>query len=216
MSARHLKKVAMLLCIAAASTIVFSSVAQACARAALPAAASQQIPTKGVNQDLFNQAILDEVNYYRCKAGLAPVEPRVGLIKVAGIHANWMAKKKSLTHRSTIRGQSSVQERVLSTGIPASMGSENIGYLPRYQFDVTRKIYVRNKKRCEFTTTAGKRITPHTYATLATEIVKLWMKSPGHRKNLLDQRAAMVGAAVGYDPRGAQCGQFYMAQNFAG
>ncbi len=215
MTANRLRKAVVMLCAAAASILISTSAAQACVRGALPAAATQTIPTANMDQSLFNKAVLVEVNYYRCKAGLPPVKLAGSLIKVAGVHAKWMAQKNSLTHRSTVRGLSSVRERVLATGLSVRRGSENIGYLPRYRFDVTRKIYVRNKARCEFTTLAGRRITPHSYASLAAEIVKLWMKSKLHRKNLLDQNMVLVGAAVGYDPR-AQCGQFYMAQNFAG
>ena len=218
MSARCLPKAAGLLSLAA-TLILFSmspATAQACSRAALPAAASQIVPTTRADQAVFSKAILVEVNYYRCKAGVKPLRLAGGLTKVAGTHANWMAAKRSLTHRSTVRGQSSVQERVLASGLPVRRGSENIGFLPRYQFNTSKKIYVRNKSRCEFTTTSGKRITPHTYASLARSIVGMWMKSPAHRKNVLDRNVNSVGAALGFDERGTQCGQFFMAQNFAG
>ena len=217
MTVCRLKRAARLAGLAAAMIFLSASLANAaCSRAALPAAAYRTIPTDRVDQELFSRAIIVEVNYYRCKAGLEPLRLADGLIKVARVHASWMAEQRKLTHQSTLRGYASVQERVLASGLPVRRGSENIGYLPRYRFDVGRKIRIRNKARCEFTTVGGKRITPHSYASLARSIVELWMRSAGHRRNVLDRNVNAVGAALGYDARGAQCGQFYMAQNFAG
>ncbi len=216
MTARFLKSAAKLMCFAATIFIAAPAAAQACVRAGLPAAASQVVPTENANQSLFNRAVLNEVNFVRCKAGLPALKTGKGLLTVAGNHANWMASRQSLTHRSTVPGQASVQERVLASGPNVRRGAENIGYLPRYQFSGTRRIRIKNKARCEFTTAGGKRIAPHSYASLASEIVGLWMGSAGHRRNVLNRNVRSVGAAVGYDGRGTRCGQFYMAQEFAG
>jgi len=192
------------------------SIAQACTRVGLPAGASQIVPTKNLNQSLFNQAVLSEVNYVRCKAGIGPVKLAGGLINVAGTHAAWMASKSHLSHKSTIRGQSSVKERVLASGLRVRRGSENIGNVPRYQFGGSTRIRIKSNSRCEFTTTSGKVIAPHSYATLASQIVDMWMNSPGHRKNVLDRHATSVGHAIDFDARASHCGQYYLAQNFAG
>ncbi len=216
MTVSTIARAARLLGAAALLTLVLPNSALACSRAAIPAAAMQTIPTENADQKLFNRVLLAEVNFRRCKAGLAPLRLSGGLIRVAGNHANWMAARRKLSHRSTIRGQSSVQERVLASGLRVRRGSENVGYLPRYQFDLAGKIRIRDKARCQFTTVGGKPISPHTYASLASEIVGLWMRSAGHRKNVLDQNVNAVGAALGYNPRGNQCGQFFLAQNFAG
>jgi len=216
MTVRCLKSAAKLMCFAVTLLIATPSIAQSCVRGGLPAAAAQLVPTENADQALFNRAVLSEVNYVRCKAGLAPLKTASGLVKVAGNHANWMASRGSLTHRSTVRGQASVQERVLASGLNVRRGAENIGNLPRYQFAGARRIRIKSKSRCEFTTVAGKRITPHSYASLASQIVSLWMGSAGHRRNVLDRNVRTVGAAVGYDARGTRCGQFYMAQDFAG
>ena len=216
MSASCLSRAARLFSLVISLVLISSFSAQACERSGIPATAAQIVPVNRADQALFSKVILAEVNYYRCKAGVRQLRLAGGLIRVAGTHANWMASTQNLSHHSTIRGMASVKERVMASGLTVHRGSENIGYLPRYQFGVSRKIRVRNMARCEFTTTSGQRIAPHTYASLAREIVGLWMKSPGHRRNLLDPNVKSVGAALGYDPQGTQCGQFFMAQNFAG
>jgi len=216
MSASVLKTGALLCAIAVSSLLPSQVSAKNCARAGLPASAAKVVPTANPDQTLFNRAILSEVNYVRCQAGLFPLQLAEGLITVANNHANWMARRSSLTHRSTIRGQSSVQERVLASGLNARRGSENIGNVPRYQFGGSRGIYVKNMARCDFTTRSGRKITPHSYASLANEIVGMWMNSAGHRRNVLDQKVSAVGSAVGFDTNGSHCGQFFLAQNFAG
>lgn len=190
--------------------------ATACSPALLPASTAQAVPTRNLDQNLFNQAVLVEVNYERCKAGLQPVSLAGGLMLVANTHANWMARRQLLSHRSTVRGQETVQDRVLSSGVNARRGSENIGNTPRYQFSGSRRIMVKNMGRCDFTTPGGRQITPHSYATLATQIVSMWMDSAGHRRNVLDRNAKTIGSAVRFDPKSSHCGQFFLSQNFAG
>lgn len=216
MSARILKT-AVLLCAFSFSLLVPSQVAaQTCSRAGLPSAAAGVVPTRNPDQALFSRAVLVEINYERCRAGLSPLQLASGLTDVAGNHAVWMARRSSLSHRSTVRGETSVQERVLASGLNARRGSENIGNLPRYQFGTSRKIFVKSMSRCDFTTTSGRKISPHSYASLASEIVGMWMESSKHRRNVLDQSVSAVGTAVGFDTKASYCGQFYLSQNFAG
>jgi len=216
MSVRVLKMAAMLYVIAASSVLPSQVAAQSCSRSPLPASVASTVPTKSPDQVLFNRAILAEVNYERCRAGVSPLQLAGGLITVAGNHANWMARRGTLSHRSTVRGQTSVQERVLASGLGARRGSENVGNLPRYQFSGSRKIFVKSMARCDFTTTSGRKIAPHSYASLASEIVGKWMQSSLHRRNVLDQNVSAVGTALGFDTKASYCGQFFLSQNFAG
>lgn len=216
MTKRCLKTAGKLFAISVMSILLVGSAAQACSRGGLPSSASQVVPTQNLNQSLFNKALLVEVNYERCKAGLPPLKLAGGLIKVADTHASWMARRQTLSHKSTVRGQSSVQERVLASGVNARRGSENIGNVPRFQFGGSRRIRVKDVKSCNFTTAGGRQIQPHSYATLANQIVEMWMDSPGHRRNVLDRHANSMGSAVEFDPRATHCGQFFLSQNFAG
>jgi hypothetical protein len=127
-----------------------------------------------------------------------------------------MAKRSSLSHRSTIRGQSSVQERVLASGLNARRGSENIGNFPRYQFGGARKIYINIMSRCEYSWASGRKIDPHSYTSLATQIVGMWTQSSGHRRNVLDRNVSSVGSAIKFDTNGSHCSQFFLSQYFAG
>ncbi len=216
MSARINQAIVMMFVILATINLPSQSAAQSCARPGLPAAASAVVPTRNVDQNLFSRIVLVELNYERCRAGLPPLSLANGLTTVASNHAGWMAKRGALSHKSTIRGQTSVQERVLASGLNARRGSENIGNLPRYQFGGSRKIFVNSMSQCEFSTTTGNKIAPHSYASLASQIVDMWMGSSRHRKNVLDSNVRSVGTAVRFDTKGSYCGQFFLSQNFAG
>ncbi|MEE9426966.1 MAG: CAP domain-containing protein [Paracoccaceae bacterium] len=216
MSARVLKPALLLFIIAVLSNLPSQSAAQSCARSSLPTSAASIVPTNNPDQTLFNRAVLSEVNFERCRAGLSPLRSSNGLITVAGNHAKWMAKRGALSHQSTVRGQSTVQQRVLASGLNARRGSENIGNLPRFQFGGSRRIQVNSMSRCEFSTVTGRKIAPHSYASLANQIVDMWMRSKDHRKNVLDRNVNSVGAALGFDTKGSYCGQFFLSQNFAG
>ncbi len=213
---RPLFRAAKLFGFAAFTFLALATAAQSCSRTGLPANAAQAVPTKNLNQSLFNNAVLVEVNFVRCKAGVSPVSLASGLASVANNHASWMASRQTLSHRSTVRGQQSVQDRVLASGVQARRGSENIGNIPRFQFAGSRRIHIKSLKKCDFTTAGGRKIQPHSYATLAVQIVDMWMGSSGHRKNVLDRNATSVGSAIEFDPRATHCGQYFLSQNFAG
>ncbi|MBT8455074.1 MAG: hypothetical protein KJO15_03130, partial [Alphaproteobacteria bacterium] len=55
----------------------------------------------------------------------------------------------------------------------------------------------------------------HSYATLAREVVTMWIDSPGHRRNILDRNvtAMSTGAAVS---QSRACGDVWLTQIFVG
>jgi len=170
-----------------------------------------------MNQELFSKAVMAFVNYSRCKSGLGTVDYHPGLTTAATTHAGWMAGKSTLSHKSTVAGQSTVKARVSKVVKGWRAGSENIGYVYRYRVDEVPMFYTRaSQGQCVFTTKSGSVIPPHTYASLAERAVELWLASPSHRKNVLDRKVDRIGTALAFDAKGPNCGTFYMSQEFAG
>lgn len=200
----------------AAFALTFAAgAAEACSRA-MPNGADALIRAdQRISQALADAAIQAELNYHRCKAGLPPLKRAKALSTVAGTHANWMASARQLSHRSSVSGQSTAAARLKSSGIRFRAGSENIGYIARYQLD-GRRFMIRDRANCGFATQGGQPIPPHSYASMARTIVDLWMGSKGHRRNILDRKVTQVGSAVGFDPRSEYCGRLYISQSFAG
>lgn len=203
-------------CLGAALLFSLPSMADACSRTVSKSAAQTLVPAGGMDQSMLENAIRDEVNYQRCRAGLRPVgDAGNSLAKQAQKHSVWMATTQQLTHRSTVPGAATLQQRVRNAGLKVRVGSENIGMVHRYQID-NRHFKILNSKSCQFATYEGQRLPAHSYASLARHIVNLWMDSPGHRRNILDRSVSKMSAAVAFDPKAQYCGRFWVTQNFIG
>ncbi len=211
-----MRKLAWTAVLAVSVVTATASVADACSRGVSAKAASTLVPSTGINQRLLDDAIRVEVNYHRCRAGLAGVrDAGSSLKKQAMTHSKWMARTKKLSHTNTIAGASTLGERIRKSGIKYRAGSENIVMVHRYQID-NKRFKVVNRQQCTFATRGGKQIPAHSYATLARHAVNLWMGSPGHRKNILDKRVSLMSTAVAPEPNGKYCGRYWLTQNFIG
>lgn len=194
-------------------TAAAATPALACSRASVPGAEAQVVPGR-INQALVDAAIRAEVNFHRCKAGRPALKAAPGLSHVAETHAKWMARTRTVSHKSSVAGQSTLKARMSTSGIRFRAGSENIGMVHRYAIEGAGGF--RIKGACEFTTHSGQPLGAHSYASLARHIVALWMSSPGHRSNILDGKVSMVGSGAALNPEAPNCGQFFVSQNFAG
>lgn len=200
----------------AALLLALPTTADACARKVSKAAAQTVVPASRINQKLLGDAVRAEVNYHRCRVGLAEVaNAGTPLAKEARNHSRWMAKSQQLTHRSTVPGRASLKQRIKASGLPFRTGSENIGMVHRYQID-SRRFKILNASQCKFSTQKGQPLPAHSYASLARQIVDLWMDSPPHRRNILDRQARKVSTAVAFDPNAKYCGRYWLTQNFIG
>ena len=203
-------------CLGAAILLTLPVAADACSRSVSKTASATMVPANKINQALLDDAIRVEVNFHRCRAGLREVgDAGNGLAKQAQKHSNWMAKTQQLTHRNTIAGSATLQQRVKNAGLKVRTGSENIGMVHRYQID-NRRFKILSSSSCQFATYEGQSLPAHSYASLARHIVELWMNSPGHRKNILDKKVSRMSAAVAFNPNAQYCGQFWVTQNFVG
>lgn len=200
---------ALALCLSA----LCATTANACTRDLPHGAAQSAVPAKDINQPLIDAAIRAEVNFQRCLKGIDPLDAAEGLRNAALGHSQWMASNAKLSHRSTQPGRKTLSQRVRSTGLDYKFVAENIAVVHRYRVD-GRKIRVLDQTQCKFVAPAGEIVPPHSYASLAQHAVKLWMRSPSHRKNILSKRAGLTGTAVEFsrDPR--FCGKFWLTQNF--
>lgn len=206
-----------LLCLGLATTMIptEADAAQGCRRASV-SGASKTIDPGRINQRLLNAALVAEINYLRCRRNLPQLSATTGLHKAAVSHSRWMAKSRRLTHNSSIRGKQTPSQRIRATGGKIRMGSENIAKVSYYRLDEVGRFRIGNGGRCDFSTSSGARITPHSYDSLAKYVANLWYTSSGHRKNLLDGRARMIGTGAGFDARARNCGDIYLTQAFAG
>ncbi|WP_432448304.1 CAP domain-containing protein [Aliiroseovarius marinus] len=203
-----------LLAAAALSVSLFAGQAHAaCAVKHVPGS-EKSISHKGLNQALLERAILANINAERCRRGLSPLASNAGLRKQAARHSAWMASARRLSHKAT-RGNRSLNARLKASGMRYRAGAENIGVMNVYNIH-GRHFMIRAASSCNFTTTSGQRINKHSYASLARLATRLWMESPGHRKNILKRNVSYSGIGGAIQPAAAHCGEVFLTHIFAG
>lgn len=192
-----------------------ATTASACTRSVPAEAGRVLVPQSRIDQSLLDAAVRAEVNYHRCRAGLRPLgQAENTLSRVAAAHSQWMARSRTLSHRSSVPGKSSLKDRIKSANIKFRAGSENIGMVHRYRID-GMSFRILDSGSCKFASHQGENLSAHTYASLARHAVSLWMNSKGHRKNILDPKVTRVSTAAAFGD-GQYCGQFWLTQNFVG
>jgi uncharacterized protein YkwD len=192
---------------------IAATTASACTKD-YPSGANQLVPAR-VDQGLLDATVRAEVNYHRCRAGLRRLGPaQSALVQIAATHSRWMAQSGNLSHRSTVRGQKSLTERIRAANVAAQKGAENIGMVHRYRID-GQHFRILDSASCSFASRSGERLPAHSYASLAQHAVGLWMDSAGHRRNILDPDVTHVSTAAAFG-EGQYCGQFWLTQNFVG
>lgn len=197
------------------ATLFFAAAAASACTKSMPAGAGEQLVPGQINQAMLDAAVRAEVNYHRCRAGLRPLGPaNTALVQVAAAHSRWMAQSRTLSHRSTVAGKSSLKDRIRAANIRARAGAENIGMVHRYRLDGQR-FRILDSQQCRFASQSGDPLPAHTYASLARHAVGLWMGSSGHRKNILNPQVTRVSTAAAFGS-GQYCGQFWLTQNFVG
>lgn len=204
-----------LLVVTAAVFFAATAVGNACSRTVPADAARALVPETGINHSLLNRAILAEVNYHRCRAGLNTLADGGQLLTAeAATHSAWMAKKRKLVHFNNIPGRETPGQRVKSAGIVYRSAAENLVSVHRYQID-NRRFKTVNRRQCQFAH-KGKLVRAHSYASLARFAVDVWMKSPGHRKNILNTKSKVSTVGVVFADDRKYCGSFWMTQKLVG
>lgn len=198
-----------------ASVLLWPAAALACSRTSVSGSDATIGARAGMDAVLLDQAILVELNLRRCQNGLGPLRSSANLRSVALNHAKWMARNTTVSHQSSVPGQSTLSARMSSSGVDFTTGAENIGMVHRFQLD-GQSFKIRDGASCAFATYGGKPISAHSYASLARYAVDLWMASSGHRRNILNPRVSIVGSAAALNSDTQYCGQVYLTQDFAG
>lgn len=190
------------------------ALAAACRLVPVSGAAAQLPEAAAIDAARLDLAILMQVNYARCRAGVAALGPAPSLRQVAMAQGRWMAIRQRLTHNGGPPGLTSLRARLAASRIEYRTGGENIATVSAYRID-NRRIRL-GPGACDFRDMNGHAIPRQSYASLAAEVVANWMASPGHRRNILNPAFRWSGTGFGFDRRGNFCGTFYLSQMFAG
>ena len=182
--------------------------------ARVPARLQQPIAARGIDQGLFNEAVLYYSNAARRAHGRPPLANDPRLAEAAADHARNMARLRDHSHELPVRGQANLKQRMKRQSVSYRLAAENIAMDNVYRL-LGRPISM-SSRGCSFTYADTKGVVPiHTYASLAEQVVGRWLASPKHRASLLSGKFVRLGSGVGVDPGGAACGDLYLVQDFA-
>lgn len=185
--------------------------------AAAPSGIDAIAPNRGDhNPRLMEAAILHFTNKARCAEGLRPVDPDPSLQRAAKLHTENMISEGILAHESGVRGAETLAKRLRRAGAAYRVAVENLitGYFMIYRSGASYQIL--DDVVCLFRDAAtGEVLKRQSYASIGQDLVDRWLKSPGHRKNLLLPEATRHGAALGPTGQPALCGEFYATQVLA-
>jgi uncharacterized protein YkwD len=111
-------------------------------------------------------AVLRESNATRRQHGSGLLEEDAALSRAALAYARELAERGEIEHLSPTPGRRTFRERFEAEGARARLGGENLARIP-----------------------APARIMPD-------RVVKAWLRSPGHKMNLLDPIFSRTGTGV--------------------
>lgn len=165
--------------------------------ASFQAAAAQEIRTDAINHELLAAAILRETNEHRRQAGLTPLKHDSKATEAAKIQSEIMRARGSISHENPEnRRYRTLELRAKAVGLKYRLIAENVATAFGLQYESGARFYPerKNGKTIFRYRPGGPPIPPHTYATFSKALVDAWMKSKGHRKNILLKDAEYLGA----------------------
>lgn len=148
---------------------------------------------------LMAAAIFHETNRVRRRLGLPLFKHLAKLDAAADIKAAIGVFEPEVRHESTLPQTATPAARVKSVGLDYSRVAENIARLPAYDLpDGIKKLEVRkiNGREVFYRIDTGRPAELHTYAGFAAYVVDGWMKSPGHRANIVSPELISLGCAA--------------------
>tara|TARA_B100001758_G_C18380538_1_gene596956 strand:- start:222 stop:842 length:621 start_codon:yes stop_codon:yes gene_type:complete len=151
---------------------------------------NQLIEPNNIDYKLLNAAIFYCTNIQRIKYDKKPFTHSIALEKAAQSHSKDMVTQNFFSHKNTVKEKRTLTDRLSLVGIDNGYRAENISN----NFE---------KKP--------------TYWSLASKIVDGWMKSSGHRENILNDKYNYLGCGVYYYKNLEWKGYFWVkaTQNFS-
>lgn len=180
--------------------------------------ALERIDMQNINYPLLNAAIFYETNRQRDVHKLPVFKHSPALESAAKGHSNDMVKYNFFSHTSPVQDKKTMSMRLARVGITRAAAAENIAYTFGIEYESGRPVYPPDLNGGYFSYQhRGKPIENRSYLGLAQNVVRGWMNSPGHRKNILNSKYLYlgVGAAHYIDGSFYNIDNFKVTQNFA-
>lgn len=143
----------------------------------------ERIDHRNVDIVLLESLVQDEINEVKKSKGQKLLKANARLKNAAIDQNNYQIRLGDITHEQKNPSKRTLGDRVKAYGGGFQAMAENV----LYQGFIVR------------TTGTKKEIITPTYQDHAKKMVKSWMESPGHRRNILNPTYDRVGTAIGYN-----------------
>jgi uncharacterized protein YkwD len=176
-------------------------------------------PFGTIDNHLLNACIVYHTNVYRVKMKKQPLKFSKALRNAAAFHALQMNERNFYNHMNNgVKQMKTPQLRMKFFDYPGEYVGENI--TKTFAIDY-KEGQPYDKRENTFHYTTGKQDTvPYlSYDALAAYIVESWIKSPPHKKNMLDINYTHIGCAAIIETKslgGRNMPNMLAVQNFGG
>jgi len=182
------------------------------------AVVNHQIDMQNIDYFLLHAAIFFETNRVRAQFGLPRLQHSYNLELAAKSYSSDMVDLDFFDHQSPIVEKRTVVDRLEQVGLANGYMAENIAYITGIRRHPDRTIYTPQQNDGYFSHEyKGRPIPNHTYLSLAREVVRQWMASEGHRKNILNPVYKYLGCGAEHynDPEFYGIDRFKITQYFS-
>lgn len=150
-----------------------------------------------LNYALLNAAIFFESNQQRLKQALPVFSYSKALEKASFEHSIDMVKRNFVNHVSKVRGKKTMSDRLKLVGISNVYAAENIALSFVLDMKESDSYYTPSQNGGYFSLEyKGAPIKNMSYLKAARRIVKQWMDSPPHKKNLMGKNFKFLGCGA--------------------
>ena len=179
--------------------------------------AKQAIRFATLDPSLLAAAIFHATNRQRAKSQLAVLEYDAAASEAARLQASAMATHKFIGHENDFDTTlKTPMDRIRKVGLRPGYIAENVALELARKHHSGETYYTRTVDGVTVFSVLpdGPPIPMHSYIGFAEALLDGWMHSPGHRANILSDKARRLGCAGAptYDPAGFE--MFYCAQVF--
>jgi len=186
---------------------------------AYEAAQTKVVPFGTIDYHLLNACIVYHTNVYRVKMKRHPLKFSKALRNAAAFHTLQMNERNFYNHMNNgLKQMKTPQLRMKYFDYPGEYVGENITKTFAMNYKEGQPY---DKRENTFHYVAGKQDTvPYlSYFELAANIVDSWIKSPLHKKNMLDVNYTHIGCATIIETKsllGRNMPNVFAVQNFGG
>lgn len=158
---------------------------------------NERMELNKLNYALLNAAVYFESNQQRLKHALPVFSYSKALEKASFEHSVDMVKRNFVNHVSKVRGKKTMSDRLELVGISNVYAAENIALSFVLDMKESDSYYTPSQNGGYFSLEyKGDPIENMTYLKAARRIVKQWMDSPPHKKNLMGKNFKFLGCGA--------------------